>query len=115
MPDEPMFDFLVQAVHSLAQTDEPQNFHIRFLIDFAAQLGFAIPEENPSPITKNEVNHALAADNLQSSISNLQSPISMTRKDRQDALRALCAYFAEHVETWKDPKSLDVLTEVFDN
>ena len=96
MPDDPMFDFLVQAVHSLAQTDEPQNFHIRFLIDFAAQLGFAIPEENPSPIT------------------NLQSPITFTRAERQQALRALCAYFAEHVETWKDPKSLDVLTEVFD-
>ena len=96
MPDEPMFDFLVQAVHSLAQTDEPQNFHIRFLIDFAAQLGFAIPEEAPSPITYN------------------QSPITFTRAERQQALRALCAYFAEHVETWKDPKSLDVLTEVFD-
>ena len=29
-------------------------------------------------------------------------------------IRDLCAYFEEHVETWQDPKSLNILTEVFD-
>jgi DNA repair protein RecO (recombination protein O) len=96
MPDESMFDFLAQAVQALDTTAEPQNFHIRFLIDFAARLGFAIPQDNQSPIT------------------NYQSPITFTRKDRQDALRQLCAYFAEHVDTWQEPKSLDVLIAVFD-
>ena len=95
MPDEPMFDFIAQAIEELDQTDEPQNFHIAFLIRFAAKLGFAIPEENTI---------------VQSSI--VQS--SMTRRDRQDLLRALCSYFAEHVETWQQPRSLDVLIEVFD-
>jgi len=37
-----------------------------------------------------------------------------TRKQRQDTLKQLCAYFAEHVETWQNPKSLDILMEVFD-
>ena len=103
MPDEPMYSFLEQAVQALDATDEPQNFHLAFLIDFAAKLGFAIPEDPQSSIF-----------NLQSSIFNLQSSITLSRKQRQQALRALCAYFAEHVETWQNPKSLDILMEVFD-
>ena len=95
MVDEPMYDFIAQAIEELDRTDEPQNFHLRFLIDFAAKLGFAIPEEDQT-------------------ITNHLSPITFTRKDRQDALRSLCAYFAEHVETWQNPKSLDILMEVFD-
>ena len=93
MQDEPMFDFLEQAVQELDSTDAPQNFHLRFLTDFAAKLGFAIPEDHP-----------LYTLHL----------TPYTRKERQAALRALCDYFAEHVETWQEPRSLDVLMEVFD-
>ena len=95
MQDEPMFDFLAQAILELDQTNTPQNFHLQFLIDFAAKLGFAIPEEsNP--------------------LSALRAPSSFTRKARQETLRFLCAYFEEHVDTWQPPKSLDILIEVFD-
>lgn len=87
MPDEPMFDFLAQAVEELNATDEPQNFHIRFLIGLAAMLGFGMEQEPPIPATRNE---------------------------RQQTLRNLCAYFEKHVETWEEPKSLYVLMEVFD-
>ena len=100
MPDENLYDFLEQAVQALDSTDEPQNFHIRFLIDFAARLGFAIPETSSNDLKQPQT------------ISNDLKPL--TRKDRQDLLRALCAYFAEHVDTWEEPKSLDVLTAVFD-
>ncbi len=93
MEDAPMYDFLADSIRELDQTDEPQNFHLQFLVNFAAKLGFAIPE-----------NHTLYT------IHNTP----YTRKARQEALRALCAYFAEHVETWESPKSLDVLMEVFD-
>ena len=91
MQDEPMFDFIAEAVQTLDQTKEPQNFHLQFLIDFAGKLGFAIPET-----------------------SNLLTANPLTRNERQTALKALCEYFAEHVETWKEPKSLDILMEVFD-
>ena len=82
-----MFDFIAEAVQALDQTEEPQNFHLQFLIGLAAKLGFGMVSEPAMPTT---------------------------RKDRQEALRALCAYFAEHVDTWKEPKSLDILMEVFD-
>lgn len=95
MPDEPMFDFLMQSVEELDRTDQPQNFHLLFLVAFAAKLGFAIPEEGA----------------LQPSAFGCRP---MTRAERQQTLRTLCAYFAEHVETWQEPRSLDVLMEVFD-
>lgn len=87
MPDEPMYDFLEQAVQALDQTDAPQNFHLQFLISFAGKLGFAMNEEMNEPHSRGE---------------------------RQEALQKLCAYFAEHVETWQNPRSLEVLMEVFD-
>jgi len=93
MVDEPMYDFIADSIRKLDQTDEPQNFHLQFLIDFAAKLGFAIPEDHP----QYTIHHT-----------------PYTRKARQEALRSLCAYFAEHVETWQAPKSLDILMEVFD-
>lgn len=93
MADEPMFDFIAQAVRELDQCEEPQNFHLRFMTGLAAKLGFALPEEHPL-------------------IRSSAHPL--TRKARQDALRAICTYFEEHVETWEAPRSLDILIEVFD-
>ena len=91
MPDEPMFDFIAQAIQALDEAEEPQNFHIDFLIGLAAKLGFAIPEDDA-----------------------LMAVVPHTRTERQKKLRDLCADFEEHVETWQDPKSLNILTEVFD-
>lgn len=87
MADEPMFDFLSGAIQALDESDDPRNFHLLFLIRLAAKLGFEMVEEPPLP---------------------------HTRAERQKTLRTLCAYFDEHVETWQEPKSLDVLMEVFD-
>lgn len=98
MVDEPMYDFLVQSILELGQTPDPSNFHLQFLVDFAAKLGFAMDSSNPLPFLQERAGERLP----------------LTRKARQEALRALCAYFAEHVETWESPKSLDVLMEVFD-
>ena len=90
MPDEPMFDSIQEAIRLLDETDTPQHFHVQFLIELAGQLGFAIPLDSPL------------------------RTLPQTRQERQKHLRNLCAYFAEHVETWREPKSLDILMEVFD-
>ena len=88
MQDEPLYDFITQAITELDSTSEPQNFHLLFLSGFAAKLGFAMPETD--------------------------TPLPTTRAERQKQLLALCRYFEEHVETWQNPRSLDVLMEVFD-
>ena len=36
------------------------------------------------------------------------------RQERQQRLRELCAYYEEHIEDFRMPKSLEVLIEVFD-
>ena len=87
MIDEPMYDFIAQAIKELDCTDEPQNFHLQFLVGLAAKLGFAMDTEIMLP---------------------------RSREARQQQLRQLCTYFEEHVETWQTPRSLEVLMEVFD-
>ena len=87
MPDEPMFDFIEQSIRELDSQEDVQNFHVQFLIDFAGKLGFAMEKEPAMPTN---------------------------RKERQETLRALCNYFEEHVDTWQNPRSMDVLMEVFD-
>ena len=101
MQDEPMYDFLTQAIRRLDETAEPQNFHLSFLVDFASKLGFAIPETT-NPLTSNPLT------------SNPLTTNPLTRAERQKALKALSEYYAEHVETWQTPKSLDILMDVFD-
>ena len=108
MTDEPMFDFLAQSIEELDTTDTPQNFHLRFLVGLAAKLGFALPEDHPLTLSSS---HPLIHSSSHP-LTQLTNPL--TRKERQQALRALCDYFAEHVETWQAPKSLDILMEVFD-
>ncbi len=87
MADEPMYDFLAAAIEELDRSEEVQNFHLQFLIAFAAKLGFAMVNEPPMP---------------------------HTRTQRQKTLQQLCKYFETHVDTWQNPRSLDVLMEVFD-
>jgi len=87
MADEAMYDFIADAIEELDQSEEVQNFHLQFLIAFAAKLGFAMVKEPPMP---------------------------HTREQRQKTLQQLCKYFEEHVDTWQNPRSLDVLMEVFD-
>ena len=37
-----------------------------------------------------------------------------SRHERQVQLRQLCEYMAEYIDNWHEPRSLDVLMEVFD-
>lgn len=92
MADEQMFHFIEQSIIALDQTDEPQNFHLHFLIGFAEQLGFAIdPQSSPQLLA-----------------------VPQTRAQRQNQIRLLCQYLQLHIENWKTPRSLDILIEIFD-
>lgn len=92
MPDEALFDYIQQSIHLLDRESEIQDFHLQFLIDYAALLGFAIDEHTHPQL--------------------LKKPTS--RLERQTQLRLLCSYLAQHIDRWIEPRSLDVLMEVFD-
>lgn len=91
MTDEGLFDMIASTVRLLDSTEQPENVHLAFLIRLAEQLGFAINEEEHPELV------GLPED----------------RKGRQEQLRGLCKYFAQHIDGWQDPLSMDVLTEVF--
>ena len=92
MSDQPLFNWLCQLIQHLDQTDDISNLHLDFLLEYATLLGVGIDDnEHPDWFTP-----------------------PTTRLERQQRLRALSAYYAEHIEDFSIPKSLDVLIEVFD-
>ncbi len=92
MQDEALFDYLMTVITDLDQCDDPENVHLRAMRGLAARLGFAINQER-YPL--------LVAD-----------PTS--RSMRQEQLRGLCNYYADHVDGWRELNSLEILMEVFD-
>ena len=92
MSDQPLFNWLCQLIQHLDQTDDISNLHLEFLLEYATLLGIGVDDnEHPDWFTP-----------------------PTTRLERQQRLRELCAYYAEHIEDFRPPKSLDILMEVFD-
>ncbi|MBR5854497.1 MAG: recombination protein O N-terminal domain-containing protein [Paludibacteraceae bacterium] len=92
MSDQPLFDWLCYMIRRLDQEENVHNLHLDFLLNLATYLGIGIDDiEHP--------NWFIAPTN---------------RQERQLRLHEVCAYYEEHVEDFRQPKSLDVLMEVFD-
>ena len=92
MSDKPLFDWLCELVKHLDTDTDIRNLHLHFLIEYANHLGIGIDD------TEHPEWYELPA----------------SRKERQQRLREICAYYEEHIEDFRQPKSLDVLMEVFD-
>jgi DNA repair protein RecO (recombination protein O) len=92
MSDQPLYDWLCEVIQHLDKDEEISNLHLRFLLDYATHLGIGIDDtEHPDWF--------MAPNN---------------RSERQQRLRELIAYYEEHIEDFRAPKSLEVLMEVFD-
>ena len=92
MSAQPLYDWLCEVIQHLDQDAEISNLHLRFLLDYATYLGIGIDDtEHPEWF--------MAPNN---------------RSERQQRLRELIAYYEEHIEDFRAPKSLEVLMEVFD-
>ena len=92
MSDQPLYEWLCEVIQHLDQDAEISNLHLRFLLDYATYLGIGIDDtEHPEWF--------MAPNN---------------RSERQQRLRELIAYYEEHIEDFRAPKSLEVLMEVFD-
>ena len=92
LEDRPLFSWLCEVIKALDRNENIENLHIRFLIEYAGFLGIGIDETEHPEWTTQPVN----------------------RQQRQQQLRDLCTYYAEHIEDFSLPKSIDVLIEVFD-
>lgn len=92
MSDQPLFDWLCRVIQRLDQEENVRDLHLDFLLDFATYLGIGVDDTEHSDWFVAPAN----------------------RQARQQRLREICAYYEEHIEDFRQPKSLDVLMEVFD-
>lgn len=92
MSDQPLFEWLLSVIKHLDQDDDIANIHLQFLLQYASYLGIGIDDaEHPEWFD-----------------------MPTTRCLRQERIREIVAYYGEHIEDFRQPKSLDVLIEVFD-
>ena len=93
MQDDRMYEFVDNFIHELNGNSAPENMHLLFMIRLAELLGIGTPA---------------ACDSEQ------LLPSQLSRTKRQQLLRQMCDYYLEHVESFRMPKSLDILVEIFD-
>ena len=92
MRDEAVYAFLEKTVHDLMEAEDVENVHLRFLAGFATALGIGINADEESPLLR----------------------VPQNRKDRQSLIGEWCDYYQLHLEDFRRPKSIDVLSELFD-
>lgn len=92
-----LYDWLEEVVQALDERPNPENVHLEFLVGLIDWLGFGIDMQE-------EKNKRFALIGSGAVISNEQ---------RRELLHALMEYYAVHLADFHEPKSLDVMTEVF--
>lgn len=105
-------DFLIHSFIMLdTQTEGAENFHPIFLLKLSRFLGFG-------PQLVNEVLGPRVADeSIEKIIGQLleadyTTPIVMTNQQRREILELLVKFYADHIETIGELRSMQVLREV---
>lgn len=127
--NDDLFHFIEAALQYLDNEDQFSNFHLLFLLKLTRYLGFQ-PENlnNDYPYFNLETgifeasNHgiySISGENLTllkrllgTNFDGLKS-VKINAKQRQEFLNMLLYYFELHLGSFKKPKSLQVLNEVF--
>ena len=127
--NEDLFHFITASLQYLDNEDQFSNFHLLFLLKLTRYLGF-LPEnlqnnydffnlESGVFEAKNHGVYSVSGENLTllkqllgTSFDALKT-VKITANQRQDFLHMLLHYFELHLGSFKKPKSLQVLNEVF--
>ncbi len=130
MKDEQLFDYLILSIQTLEACDEPQNFHLTFLLRLSQFLGFypnfdtqgtwldlrsgvknyGAPQHPDCMSTERTV----LLEQIEASESLTAADITLTRQQRTELLNDLILYYSLHLAGFYTPKSLDILTAVFE-
>ena len=121
--DERLFNYIKNVILELDSTPQPENIHLKFLIDYTFYLGI-MPQldeyDKMLDITTGELinpykrTNCFTVDETNILISlSANKEITIDRTTRQIILRKLCYYYQIHLEDFITPKSLDILMEVF--
>lgn len=127
--NEDLFHFISAALQYLDNEDQFSNFHLLFLLKLTRYLGFQPENVNTNdPYFNLEsgifegINHGIysvSGENLTllkrllgTNFDTLNT-VKINGKQRQEFLNMLLYYFELHLGNFKNPKSLQVLNEVF--
>ncbi|MDN3491765.1 DNA repair protein RecO [Winogradskyella bathintestinalis] len=124
-----LFQFITVALQYLDNEDQFSNFHLLFLLKLTRYLGFQPENQNTGYDyfnletgifeASNHGIYSVSGENLTLlklllgiNFDGLQA-IKINSKQRQEFLNLLLYYFELHLGSFKTPKSLQVLNEVF--
>jgi DNA repair protein RecO (recombination protein O) len=107
-----IFDFLFNSLMALDMVEEGvENFHLVFLLQLSRYLGFGaykamevVGGRGASPETEMLIDQLLA--------SNFTNMPRLTRLQRSTTLDLLVKFYADHIDSFGDMKSVPVLSEV---
>lgn len=127
----PLFDFICSATQALEQMEEGvSNFHLWFLVQFSAYLGFYPGNEYtpgsyfniqsglfcpsmPAHMNAMKPDTATILGELMSCEANELGRLQMSYNDRQKFLESLLSFFSFHFDSIHSVQSLKILREVF--
>lgn len=127
--NEDLFNYIETALQYLDSEDEFSNFHLLFLLKLTRYLGFQ-PEnlDDSHPYfnlesgvfeTSSKTKYSLSGENLVllkrllGTNFDALNKVKINAKQRQAFLNMLLLYFELHLGSFKKPKSLQVLNDVF--
>ncbi|MBL7471917.1 DNA repair protein RecO [Robertkochia sediminum] len=126
--DVSLFTFLMTCFEWLDHHDDVANFHIAFMIQLSRYLGF-YPEISGAGLpmfdlregefTTNTLHETITGEQLEKFKAFLVADIEesalikMNKHQRSEMLRSLITYFQLHLQGFREPRSLNVLNEIF--
>lgn len=124
-----LYKFLESSLIWLDENDHIANFHIYFLLELSNYLGF-YPDASMSQLpffnvlegnfqARDTDDYCLEGSYIEDfkgffkvELETL-SIISLTKKNQQDILNLILSYYQLHIQGYRKPKSLAVLTQIF--
>ncbi|WP_333821389.1 DNA repair protein RecO [Ohtaekwangia sp.] len=104
-------EFLIQSLIALDQQSKVENFHLLFLIKLSRFLGFGA--QNKNEIVAGRIASQEAEAMLEQLVSAAyDAPLVISNTLRRELLDVLLRFYADHIETLGEMKSVQVLREV---
>jgi DNA repair protein RecO (recombination protein O) len=103
--------FLIDSLITLDTAEQPENFHLVFLVQLSRLLGFGA--HTPADIWGGVSPDAQIDARLHELLrATPQTPLDLSGPERQELLYLLLRFFAAHIEALGELKSVAVLREV---
>jgi DNA repair protein RecO (recombination protein O) len=128
-PDKSLYNFMEISILHLEKTEDYANFHIAFLVKLSTFLGFSPHDpiqaddqyfnlnEGYFENTENKYSLNLTYSNylkrfLALDLENSHQ-IKISKEERKKLLSLIIVYYELHIESFKKPKSLDIIESIF--